>query len=261
MAKYEIVELPKTLTRVEARRALANERPGLRIEALELRENAWIGRLIEPDRISTSKRDLTAAPKDDSSDEDVVEVEDSPDDSADDGEKPKGDSGSKVKPEGAALVNKIQDLLKELEHLTADLEGTASDLGKKHDEKQDTLEKVKDLAEQSSEPPMPPPDLENKGGPVGPVPGVGGPRGPKMPPRKMPFPTGVPTFTNNQSRHHVLTHSGKNESGEKVDLAGAFEMLNAQVESEYPNYEVVGINPSNNGGYVAKLKLRDAETE
>jgi hypothetical protein len=225
------------------------------------------------DKKSSRKRQAAPPPeflknkKDDAPSDD--EDSESPDEEADEdsGKKPdddaesKGDDTDKTKGNPADAVKKVID---QLTSLFTELGGHIDDLQKAHDDKDQKLNEIKDVATPDGTADMPdvPPmaDVPNPAE-IGPTPGKT-PGAPPMPPRKPPVPTGrvpgrgLPTsFTRTQ----IVDHPIKDDDGEYsvADVEAA-----VKADERFAKYVVDEVKKdSENNVWKAKLVLAEEPTE
>lgn len=216
MAKYEIVEAPKNLapSKDAVRQAIANERPGYRIEAIRETEDAWEVRIAKIDgRVSGATR-VAEFPfkddedsKDDSSSEDKEEPSDAPDVSSDDssdddggdsedssdssegdddssgdfgGDEKKDDKDNKDDGEGDAL-GKLRELVNQIQSLFDELQNKAQETVDKADAQQKAVDEIGDTLDAHRSPKAEPglgPDAALGLEDIGPGMGTGGPNPP-----------------------------------------------------------------------------------
>jgi len=265
---YEILSASKSdlATEEALLAALKEAKPGFTVENIDSDDKEWTVRLAADGPPFEKKDEDDSSDDSDSSDSDSDSDSDSSDsDSDSDGDSDSdsdGDGdGEKSKKNPAGEVKRVIDMLT---NLFTELGGHVEDLQSAHDEKDQKLKEIGDSVSEAVGGPeegmegMPGlgPSLED----VGPTPGK--PAGPPRPPmpskgmdrRKPGLPGapggGLPTFTNFQ----VVNHPGVDDTGNKISLTAAAEVLEA--DPEFEQYEVVGMTENANGSFSAKLRLK-----
>jgi hypothetical protein len=258
---FEILTATKEELKSEAdvRKALADARPGAKIENIVLAGDEWTIRLAEVPAFLKEKGE-ESAPDDEASESPEEEAKE------DSGEKKDDDAASKEKGDGkekgGSPAQAVEKVITELQSLLKDLGGNVKALQDSHDEKDQALKEISDAAGEHGGGDMAPPLPEDVGPvPGGPPAGAGAPPGaiPPVPqgprgPSKRPRPGGAPLNAFTHRRTEVATHPGVDAEGNRITLLAAATEL--EKDPELQEYEVVGMVENRDGTYSAKLKLK-----